>query len=198
MRINKGLIIICLTMLSMNSGCISHRGVLDNNTYYSTKSPSLQVKIKDEFEYRKGESGQYQHQFLDNENHRLVYIHFTAHMPNETSVDYYENPDGWIYASIPDSVELERFNMHEAGEKWYVRDIVHHVSTVACLMIRDLGVFTDDHDVLKMLYLWQMPPYVCKDWKSKESLSEAQQQYLNEFRSGFSEDIKISKYIEKE
>lgn len=195
MSYNWRAIFLYFAIMAVVSGCAkSHRGVMENNIYYSSQSPNVQIKIKDKFEYRKGATGQYQHQFFDNEGHRLIYIHYQRNDLNENKVDYYEHPDHWIYAQFSNSVELERFEMDMVGEKWYVRDAVRHVSPESCFMYRDLGVFTDMHDLLKLIYFLGIPSYDCKDWKSTHSLSDSQLQLLEEFRDGFTEDIEITNY----
>lgn len=195
MKLNRGLIFVCIVVLVATFGCADNRrGVMENNLYYSTQSPNVQIKVRDKFKYRRGATGEFRHQFFDNEGHRIVYIHYVPSEPNETQVDYYYHPDQWIYEQFPNSVEIERFEMDMAGEKWYVRDAVRHVSTASCYMFRDLGVFTDMHDVLKLIYFWEMPPFICKDWKFTDSLSDSQQQYLKEFRDGFAEDIEVTNY----
>lgn len=109
-------------------------------------------------------------------------------------MDYYNHPDHWIYAQFPNSVEIERFEIDMVGEKWYVRDAIRHVSPQSCFIYRDLGVFTVMHDVLKLIYFWEIPPYLCGDWKYSDSLSNSQLKYLKEFRDGFVKDIEITDY----
>ena len=63
--------------MAVVSGCAkSHRGVMENNIYYSSESPNVQIKIKDKFEYdkRDGATGKYQHLFLDYEGDRFIII----------------------------------------------------------------------------------------------------------------------------
>lgn len=199
MQWGGSLISICCVLLLGISGC-SHtkRGMLDNNTYFSNQNPNVQITLGENYEYHKGERGQYQHQFSDQENHRMVFVHVFLHNANQTQVDYYDNPEGWIYSTPPDSVELNRFVAEMIGEKWYVQDVVYHPSTAACVLIRDLAVFTDAHDVFKLRYSWEIPPYKCDNWKTANSLSSSEGEYFNKFVAAFSDDVTIREFQDAE
>ncbi|BHH83810.1 hypothetical protein [Desulforhopalus sp. 52FAK] len=170
--------------------------MLDSNTYYSTRNPSLEITFGENFEYRKGVLGQYQHQFIDQENHRTAFIHVFLHEANQTQIDYYDNPENWIFQAPSGSTEIKRFATKMYGEKWYIQDLVYHPSTANCLLIRDLSAFTDTHDVFNLRYTWEIPPYKCEDWKGTASLGNEQKKFLEKFQEGFAEDIKIESYQE--
>lgn len=199
MQRGLSLIIICFATLLAISGCsLTKRGMLENNTYFSNKNPSVQITLGENYEYHKGGRGQYQHQFSDQENHRMAFVHVFLHDANQTQVDYYNNPEGWIYRTPPNSVELNRFVTEMIGEKWYVQDAVYHPSTAACVLIRDLSVFTDTHDVFKLRYSWEIPPYKCDNWKTVASLSSSEGEYFNKFVAAFSHDITIKEFQDVE
>ena len=199
MQRGVGFIIIYCGMLMLISGC-SHtkRGMLGNNTYFSNQYPSVQITFGQNYEYHKGGRGQYQHQFSDQENHRMAFVHVFLHDANQSQVDYYNDPEGWIYSTLPDSVELNRFVTEMIGEKWYVQDAVYHPSTAACVLIRDLSVFTETHDVFKLRYFWEIPPYKCDNWKTVDSLSSSEQQYFNKFLAAFSDDVMLTEFQDNE
>lgn len=189
------LLIACILGSSILSGCVTtKRGMRDNNTFYSTMNPRLEINFGENFEYRKGVLGQYQHQFIDQENHRTAFIHVFLHEANQTQIDYYDNPEKWIFQAPSGSSEIKRFATKMYGEKWYIQDFVYHPSTANCLLIRDLSTFTDAHDVFILRYTWEIPPYKCEDWKNTASLGEEQKQFLEKFQAGFAEDIKIDSY----
>lgn len=190
-----GLILIYCTTLLVVSGCIhTKRGMLENNTYFSNQNPSVQIRFGQNYEYHKGGRGQYQHQFTDQEKHRMAFIHVFLHAANQTQVDYYNNPESWIYSAPSGSVELNRFVTEMIGEKWYVQDAVYHPSTASCVLIRDLSVFTDTHDVFNLRYSWEIPPYKCGNWKTVNSLSLSEQQYFDKFLAAFAEDVIITEF----
>jgi hypothetical protein len=188
-----------LAMILVIPGCsLPKRGMIDTHQYSSTQSPNIKVSVHGDFIYQKGKNGKFRHQFLDHEKHRLVYLHHIPHRPDDNRICSFHDPSRWIYASSSDNVEIERFVTTMAGEKWYGQDFVKHASTVTCLMVRKLSTYTARHDLFHVLYLWEMPPYLCKEWSSAEVLNEAQQRYLEKFRKGFASDIVIEEYEEKE
>lgn len=192
------IIIYCATLLVISGCSLTKRGMLENNTYFSNQNPSVQIALGENYEYYKGGRGQYQHQFSDQENHRMAFVHVFLHDANQTQVDYYNNPEGWIYSTPHNSVELNRFVTEMIGEKWYVQDVVYHPSTAACVLIRDLSVFTDTHDVFKFRYFWEIPPYKCENWKTVASLSPLEGEYFNKFVAAFSSDVTIRAFHDPE
>jgi len=198
MRIYFQSILLSMVVCLVSSGCaLPRRGMLDTNIYYSNQSPNIKITVKENFHYKKGESQKFQHQFFDRENHRIVYIQHYLHEPNQTQIDYYGNPEKWIYESSDSIFDIERFTEKNLGEKWYVQDYVKHVSTMACFMVRDFKAFTSRNDVFRLMYVWQMPPYLCEKWSFVKSLDDSQQQYLREFREGLAGDIQMEEYTEK-
>ena len=198
MRLRALQLFFLFTMLAMVAGCgMTQRGMKEKNTYFSTQYPGVIIKFGDNFEYHEGDRGEYKHQFIDNENHRLAFVHVFLHPPNETQIDYYHNPERWIYSSPPGSLELNRFVTYMIGEKWYVQDYVYHPSTASCALMRDLSAFADNHDVFKVRYSWEIPPHHCEQWKSVTSLSAAQQEHLKKFQQAFNEEVQITPYIDK-
>ncbi len=175
-------------------GTKAYRGVTENNVYFSSQNPNVQIKINGNYKYRKGTVGKFKHQFLNPGDRRGVYIHFWANDLEKSLIEHYHNPDHWIYQSIKGGVEIERLRMELAGIKWYVRDVVAHNATDDCHMIRNIAVFTERYDVFKLLYFEIIPPYSCKDWKTADSLNVSQQKFLDHFRNSFEEVIEITAY----
>jgi len=186
-------ILSCFVVVVSLSGClVTKRGVKEDNIYFSNQHPNVQIKIGENFEYHQGQQGEFQHQFVDLKNHRTAFIHVLLHPANQTQVDYYDNPEHWIYAIPPGSVELDRFVTEIVGEKWFGQDFVYHYDAFDCVLMRDLAVFTDSHDILKLRYSWKIPSGKCDQWKTITTLPDTQQAFLTEFREGFAEDISIS------
>ncbi len=179
------------------SGCsIPRRGLLEDNVFFSTQSPNVQITVNRDFLYTKGKLGEWEHQFFDNENHKVIYIHHVLHNPNENNIDYFNDPEHWIYRSSDNTVDLERSAMNIYENKWYVQDFIEHSSTASCHMARKLSTFTSMHDLLHVLYAMEIPPYTCSSWLSTKSLSTSQNEFIEKFKKGFKEDIQIEKYIE--
>lgn len=109
-------------------------------------------------------------------------------------MDYYLNPLTWIFYRIPDSEEINIGETTILGKKWYFRDIVYHRSSASCYLIRDLGYFTSWHDIFKVRYSQEMPPYHCSSWKQIDNLDQEQQEYLKRFLNNMDEDVRISNY----
>ncbi len=194
LRENKGIMVMCVCVWIGLTACLNKRGALDDRTFFSTHYPNIKIEMSEDFTYQKGDPGSYKHQFFNEEAHRYIFIHYQLHVANEGTVDYYENPERWIYSEWPDTTEIEKGRMEILGKNWYFRDSVCHTSTASCAMIRDLGLFTYRHDVLKMLYVRELPPYTCGQWKSASGLTEAQTQYRKEFLDDFDADVTITNY----
>ena len=86
----KQIVIILSAICFFLAGCataITKRGMLVDNTYYSTYSPNIQIKVSPDFLYHAGESGKFQHQFQNNTERKYIYIHHFKAPPNTTQVD---------------------------------------------------------------------------------------------------------------
>lgn len=198
MRPHSSLRFFWLIFFIFLSGCsIAKRGV-ESHSYYSTDSPNIKVTVNKDFSYQPGKTGEFPHQFLDNERHRIIFFQHLLHYPIQNKVDYYNDPESWIYVSSENFEELGRYTKEMVGEKWYVQEYVGHPSTANCFLARKLSAFTYRYDVMTMMYIWEIPPYRCKDWKYLGELSSSQQQYLADFRAGFAEDLEIESYMQEE
>ena len=162
--------------------------------FFSSKSPNVSVLVNKDFTYRKGEFKEYEHQFHDNENHRIVYIHHTLRSPNENNIDYFHDPEHWIYLTSDDNIDLTRFTKKIHENKWYIQDFVNHASTASCFIARKMSTFTTMHDLLHILYAWEIPPYACSSWTSVRFLNKEQEELIEKFRKSFAEDVTIEKY----
>jgi len=170
------------------------RGMIDNRSYYSSASPNIRIDIAEAFTINKEKSTSRRFEFLNKEERRFVLINFTAGLLNENMVDYYDHPSKWIFFQIPNCEEIEKGEIEILGKEWYFRDFVYHQSTASCSLMRDIGIFTEGHDVLKVLYAQELPPYQCKRWKGFYKLNGDQQKALDRFLGNMALDVKKSNY----
>lgn len=190
----KQLTIMVILLLLICSCTPVKRGMLNNHTYYSSSNPNIRIDVNDEFVLRQNAHGSGRYEFVNPEAHREVLIEYEDIMVNENQVDYYENPLTWIFYAISGSEEITKGEIRILGKKWYFRDIVFHHSSASCFLIRDIGHFTDRHDILKVLYSQELPPYQCSSWKQVESLDKGQQKRLKRFLDNLDQDIRMSNY----
>lgn len=171
------------------------RGMLDANTYYSTHSPNIQITVNPDFSYRSGKKGQFKHQFINSKDQKYIYVHHFKRMTNETQVDYYHNPMNWIFNKFQNAVEIDRGTTLILDKKWYYRDCLMPLASGGCLLIRDLALFTEKHDRLKILYEKKLPGFKCRDWREYSHLSGRQKRLVRRFVANFSNDVEISQFV---
>ncbi len=139
-------IILALALLS---GCIvNKRGLIGTHKYYSTMSPDIVVDVSSAYQYKKGGNGYMDHQYKNRQKGTAVYIDHELPMPNENNVDYYFPAEKWIFSKYKNETFLRQSKYKEFGQVWHFRDVL----LPNRLFIRDLGVFTDLHDVFKLRY----------------------------------------------
>lgn len=172
------------------------RGLLNNSTYYSTSNPNIKIVVNDEFQYP-SEQERNEHKFVNTEKHKWVYIRYYPPHPNPNIVDYYNNPDSWIFNNYNGSIELDRGKMEMLSDTWYYRDCFWQASSSTCAIIRDLGNFTSNHSTFKIIYIVEQPPHNCSEWHNDKSLSKKQQDVYNQFLEDLANDLKITNYAEK-
>lgn len=143
---NLILILLCLGL----TGCISSSVVrgIDKNTYYSSSSPNIQIQVPSHYSYKKGARGYMDHHFQDGENY--VFINFIPHMANETQIDYYYNPETWIFNHVPNSIRINQGTKNILGETWYFCNSVP--SEGRYRLIHDLRHFSPRHNLLSIRF----------------------------------------------
>lgn len=187
-------VLTAFLLLALCSCATIERGMIDKQSYYSTASPNIRIDIAESFTIVEEKSTSRRFEFLNKEDRRYVLINFMPGLVNESIVDYYEHPSKWIFFEIPNCEEIEKGEIEILGKEWFYRDFVYHQSTASCSLIRDLGRFTERHDVLKVLYAQELPPYQCKRWKGFHNLGGDQQKALVQFLDNMALDVKMSNY----
>lgn len=178
-------------------GCTSvNHGIIDERTFYCTDNPNIRIDVADGFEMNQDSERSNLYTFINLEEHRLIQIDYVKRsFQSKQNIEHYYNPMTWIFYKIPDCKELDKGEMRILGKKWFYRDLVHHQSTASCALVRDLGYFTADHDVLKIIYAQDLPPYDCASWKNIENLNSKQHDRVKRFLHNMEADIKISNYV---
>lgn len=187
-------VLIGFLLLALCSCATTQRGMIDSQSYYSTANPNIRIDIAESFAVNENTKSSQRIEFLNKEERRFVLINFQRGLTNENFVDYYDHPSKWIFFEIPNCEEINTGEMQVLGKIWYFRDFVFHQSTASCSLMRDMGIFTDGHDVLKVLYAQELPPYQCKRWKNLYRLAGDQQKALNRFLDNMALDVKMSNY----
>ncbi len=182
---------------NVNTKSIFHskRGMLDNNTYYSTSSPNIQIVVDPSFQYSAGAAKQVRHKFFNQAGNRAIFIDFNKHATNESQIDYYEHPSHWIFSDIANSKTIETGTLLLLNKEWYYNNNVNF-SEKGCALLRDLRRFTNDHDVFFIRYVEALPPQDCEKWQAVKRLTDEQKDFVNNFVDDFSKLTEISKYNE--
>ena len=177
-------------------GCAASRhGIIDARTFYCTESLNIRIDVADGFEWEEESDRSNRYTFVNMVEHRLVQIDYVKRsFQSKQNIEHYYNPLGWIFYDIPNCKELDKGETEILEKRWYYRDVVHHNSTASCALVRDLGYFTDNKDVLKIIYAQDLPPYECASWKDIETLNSNQHQRVKRFLENLASDIRISTY----
>ncbi len=176
--------VICLFL----TGCaasVTKRGMLVDNTYYSTSSPNIQIKVSPDFSYHAGKTGQFQHQFQNNTEGKYIYIHHFRKEPNTTQVDYYLNPSNWIFWDVQPSQKIELGTVTILNKKWHFCHYFKQLYTGTCGLCKDVAIFTRDHDVFKIRYVKLLFRSDCDAWDKQD---------VDNLNADFSKDIEITNY----
>ncbi len=189
--------IVIFFLLTGCAGTVTKRGMLDDNTYYSTYNPNVQVKVNPDFVHIEGRPGHFQHQFMNVRDRKRIFIHHFKESPNPGPVDYYYNPSTWIFWDIKMSERIETGTKEISGKKWYYCYFIKRPGNGGCMLVRDLAIFTRDHDILKIRYVKMLLDRHCNNWANADlkSLTDIQMDSLKNFKAEFSKDIKISDFI---
>lgn len=192
----KQLLVVVLSTF-MFFGChmatTDKQGMLNENTYFSSKKPNIQIVVDDQYQYSE-EAESYDHKFINVEKHRVFYILNSPPYHNQRRMEYYYSPDSWMFNNYPTSIRLHQGELKIIGKTWYYRDCVLKPTTANCVMIRDLGMFTPADGLLKVLYILELPPYTCSQWNKSDSFTDEQEEAYKYFLEGFASDIKITNY----
>lgn len=141
------LILLCIGM----TGCISSSVVrgIDKNTYYSSSSPNIQIQVPTRYSYERGARGYMQHHFRNGENY--IFINFTPRMANETQIDYYYNPETWIFSHVPNSTIVNQGTKNILGETWYFCNSVPKEGRYR--LVHNLRHFSSRHNILSIRFV---------------------------------------------
>jgi len=187
--------IILLTVGWIFSGCVTtKRGMLGEHTYYSQERPNIRIDLNENFKYNSKKSDKLTYRFYDNESHQVAHINFYHSGAGVHEVTDYIHPHQWIFHTPPNSQEIITGTTTILGQNWHYRDSVIHPNSASCLLIRDIAIFTRWCDVLKVLFIKELPPPECKQWKNVKQLSPVQKTAYDEFVSDFNQKIKFSNY----
>ncbi|MDC3237487.1 hypothetical protein OAT93_02000 [bacterium] len=192
----KQLLVVAFSTL-MFFGChmatTDKQGMLNENTYFSSKKPNIQIVVDDLYQYSE-EADSYDHKFINVEKHRVSYILHSPSNHDQRKIEYYYSPDSWLFNDYPTSIRLHKGELEIIGKTWYYQDCVLKPTTANCVMIRDIGMFTPTDGLFKILYIFELPPYTCNQWNKSESFTDEQEEAYKNFLEGFASDIKITNY----
>ena len=168
--------------------------MVDDQTFLSTDDPNLQIAVASDYELEKESDRRYRFEFFNEEEGRYVLIRYHQRPIHTRNIDHFNNPSTWIFYDLPDCEDIDKGDIMLFDQKWYYRDYVHHESSASCALVRDMGHFTRNYAVLKVIYWQGLPPHKCNSWKGLNQLSADQQEKLDQFLKAHQEDIQMSVY----
>lgn len=185
------LILLCLGM----AGCISSsvvRGVdKDANIYYSSSNPNIQLQLPTFATYSEGGRGQMKHQF--NRRRTAIYVDLIPHPANETQVDYYYNPEKWMFSDVLLSEKINSGTTTILDKKWYYCNSIKKDGRRG-FFIRDLGYFAPNHDILHIRFVKWLTYDEFQTVKDREYLTNEQYGLIQEIIKEFDSDIIFTNY----
>lgn len=185
-------IVLCICLI----GCVSNsvvRGVdKDANIYYSSSNPNIQLQLPTFATYAEGGRGQMKHQFLRNRS--AVYVDLVPRPANETQIDYYYNPEKWMFSDVPLSEKINSGTTTILGQKWYYCDSIKKDGRRG-FFIRNLGYFAPNHDVLYVRFAKWLTYDEFQIVKNYEYPTNKQNEFIQEIIKEFESDIKFTNYI---
>ena len=178
-------------------GCTASRvNLVDDHTFLSTYEPKLRIDVAPDYTLKKDSGKRYTYEFFNQDEHRYILIRYTPKPGYSTNIDYFNHPAKWIFYEIPNCDVIGQGELELFNQKWFYRDVIHHVSSARCAMVREMGCFTPSHAVLKVLYLQDLPPYKCASWEGIQVLGPEQQAKFDVFLENHKTDIQMSAYAD--
>jgi hypothetical protein len=185
------LILVCLWL----TGCVSStiRGVnKEKNIFYSNNNPNIQIQLPSNYSYREGGKGNMQHHFYKGDHH--VFLHFRPKIVNEAWVDYYYNPESWLFNHILLNEKINTGTLKILDKKWYYCNSLQKFES-ECYFVRDLGYFTQNHSVLDVRFLRKLSYDDCQILENREFLTSKQYELMQDIIESFEKEIEFTSFI---
>ncbi len=182
-------------MLTFFAGCTASgvsRGVTEGPAYYSTHSPNIKITLAPDYTHETAEPPGMFHRFRADRG-RYIYIHQFRHGANETQIDYFDNPDYWMFEHMPTHEEFDSGTFDLLGEKWHYFNRFSRTQT-ACIFIRDIRAFASEHDILALRFIKWLDWRDCDVWDTRELTRKARAAKFQQFFDDFSEEAVFSRY----
>ncbi|MCP4340599.1 MAG: SHOCT domain-containing protein [Desulfobulbaceae bacterium] len=192
---NLILILLCLGLTGCVSSTVS-RGVNETeNIYYSSSSPNIKLQFPEYATYNKGKVGQMSHRFRLGNSY--VYIHFISRPANETQVDYYNNPETWMFSNVPLSEKLSKGTLTILNKKWYFCNSLKEEGR-SSYFIRDIGYFDPSHSILYVRFVRPLTDIDKQILSNHEYLTNEQYKLMQEIIEDFNYSVKITNFVQEE
>ena len=163
--------------------------MLNNHVYYSTYSPNIQIKVNSNFTYDTDESGHLKHKFTNSRDCKLIFIEHYKYSGNKRKIAHW-GPNT-VFKGVSNKIDSGTLSI--LGKKWYYCDHID-ISSEQCVLIRDIAIFTQDHEWLFVRYVKSLPSYDCDNWKNITVLTDEQRKFHRNFIDEFSRDIEMKNY----
>jgi len=189
------LILLCLVL----TGCVSSnvtRGVnKKENVFYSSSNPNIQIQLPKFSTYIEGGKGQMKHQFRDGRT--TIYIHVVNPMPNETQIDYFNNPESWMFSNVPQSEKINKGVLTILDKKWYYCNSLKKEGQKR-YFIRNLGYFAPNHAQFYIRFVERLSQNDSQILDDHQYLTSKQYEFMQGIIDTFDDKIKILIFVPKE
>lgn len=185
------LIILCLLL----TGCISSsvvRGVnQEEKVFYSSSSPNIQIEFPTYAEYQRMGVGQMTHRFSLGDS--SVFVHFEPRPANETQVDYYYNPEKWMFSNVKPSEKLTQGTLDVLGKKWYYCNSLSK-NGGRVYFIHNRGYFDPSHNTLYLRFVRPLTDEDSRVLLDYEHITNNQYRLMQEIVRAFDYCVKITSF----
>lgn len=199
-------IIICCVLSVGCTGLQVKRGV-DGNTLYSSSRPRLNVETGSGFKLIKEEKGS-KSQFFTNSDgsaniEKEVYRFWNDEKKREIQVQFHRlsrQNTHWNKFDFKGAKNLIDAGVEIINNEKYQYGVYPVVNGEGCFLVKAIGRRIGAQSDTKMLLYYAQkigPKSELSNWKNARMLGAEQNKRLQEFLSGFNEDVKIVDYVEK-
>ena len=184
---------VCLVF----SGCVTSkvkRGMVDSHTYRSTHNPNIKIEVSNDFKYKADVRGNVKHRF-HGKNGVSVSIRHTERMTNKAKIDYYGNPEKWLFSTIPPDEKLEVGTRRILGERWYYCNSIFKTKDgFYCAFLRKFALVTASHDLVEIVSVKVLNGNECQTLRGGKTLSREETDLMNELATELDGYITFSNF----
>jgi len=190
----KKILVILLSVFL--AGCAStgvKRGVdKKDNIFYSSSHPNIQIQLPAFATYKEGKKGQMQHQF--SAKRTTIYIHSVTFRNSGHNIDYFYNPESWLFSNVPGSEIINKGALTILDKKWYYCNSLKKKGQ-STYFIRNLGYFAPNYNQFYIRFIKRLSYDESQVLDDRQFLTSKHYELIHEIIKTFDDKIKISTFV---